>query len=136
MFVPPDTLDISRGKRGSDYYDRIKDVIDRVLEGRNEDEEQIASTFRLQQEKDAPQKELEQMNVSSRPRRTVTLSTRDDTESSSLAKSTSTRTTRVDLSWKDGGTLYPKGSSRIGDEYQATNIPEVGTYAKEAHCNL
>jgi hypothetical protein len=33
----------------------------------------------------------------------------------------------MDLSWKDGGTTYPKRSSRVGEEYQATEIPAVGS---------
>ena len=33
----------------------------------------------------------------------------------------------IDLSWKDGGTVYPKSSSRIGEQYQVTMIPSVQT---------
>ena len=33
----------------------------------------------------------------------------------------------MDLSWKDGGSTYPKSSSRVGSKYQATNIPSAGS---------
>jgi hypothetical protein len=37
----------------------------------------------------------------------------------------------VDLSWKDGGSSYPKRSSRVGEMYQATELPEAGSFEKE-----
>jgi hypothetical protein len=37
----------------------------------------------------------------------------------------------VDLSWKDGGSSYPKRSSRVGEEYQATELPEAKPFQKD-----
>jgi hypothetical protein len=37
----------------------------------------------------------------------------------------------IDLTWKDGGSSYPKRSSRVGEEYQATELPEAGSFEKD-----
>jgi hypothetical protein len=37
----------------------------------------------------------------------------------------------IDLSWKDGGSSYPKRSSRVGEEYQATELPEAEPFQKD-----
>ena len=42
----------------------------------------------------------------------------------------------IDLSWKVGGTLYPKQTSRIGNEFQAVRIPLAGSYTEGAHADL
>jgi hypothetical protein len=42
----------------------------------------------------------------------------------------------IDLSWKFGGALYPKHSSRIGNEYEAVDIPAAGTYNEGSHSDL
>ena len=34
----------------------------------------------------------------------------------------------VDTSWKDSGEIFPKSSSRVGDEYQVDFLPQSGTY--------
>jgi hypothetical protein len=34
----------------------------------------------------------------------------------------------VDTSWKDSGEIFPKSSSRVGDEYQVDILPQSGTY--------
>ena len=34
----------------------------------------------------------------------------------------------VDLSWKEGGSSYPKSSSRVGHLYQAAHLPRAGEY--------
>jgi hypothetical protein len=34
----------------------------------------------------------------------------------------------IDESWKNGGRDYPKKASKVGPEYQATEIPNAGTY--------
>jgi PHD-finger len=44
--------------------------------------------------------------------------------------------TAIDLSWKLGGLLYPKQSSRIGSEFQVVDIPVAGSYAEGAHSDL
>ena len=33
----------------------------------------------------------------------------------------------MDLSWKDGGSAFPKRASRVGSKYQATDIPSPGS---------
>ena len=105
----------SGNKRG-DYYDKIKSVIERVEERRNKDEAKLADLFRDE--------------------------TRDDDAITLLAHPKRSRgrpslgTSRpgqkvVDISWKEGGSLYPKRSSQVGDEYQVSFIPLAGTYLEE-----
>lgn len=37
----------------------------------------------------------------------------------------------LDLSWKDGGSTYPKASSRVGPRYQTPSIPIAGSFLPE-----
>ena len=66
---------------------------------------------------------------------TSTTSTPEKRASSERGRLSLTGNT-IDLSWKDGGSLYPKRSSQVGDEFQATNIPPAGSYSKGAHSDL
>jgi hypothetical protein len=34
----------------------------------------------------------------------------------------------LDTSWKDSGEIFPKSSSRVGNEYQVDILPQSGTY--------
>lgn len=110
LFFPPNVSQ-SFGKKGQDYYDKIKDVIDRVLQRRNEVESKIADTFIA--ERGDPTKKVH--SPAPRPRRSTQGSRRPPLPRRGL----------VDLSWKDGGSTYPKRSSRLGLEYQATKLPSV-----------
>jgi hypothetical protein len=92
---------------GEDYYDRIRDVIDRVLGSSSPGERALAETF-----------EKEIMGESEPSEMTKRMTRR----------STNNLATKIDLSWKDGGTNYPKASSRVGAKYQVPSIPEAGTF--------
>lgn len=70
-FYPPNFQETAKSKSGVDYYDRILDLVDRVLEGRNEEEKKIATAFQIQREKDEP-KNLEKAGAN-RPRRAAAL---------------------------------------------------------------
>ena len=123
-----------RGRRGKDYYDRIKDVIDRILEGRNEEEKKIADLYSAEFSDD----EVTRLKSSRRSVPTSTTSTTSTPEKRASSKRGRLSLTgnTIDLSWKDGGSLYPKRSSQVGDEFQATNIPPAGSYSKGAHSDL
>jgi len=49
-----------------------------------------------------------------------------------LMKSPTKSPQKLDLSWKNaGGDIFPKKSSCVGDEFQATKIPEAGSFNQE-----
>jgi hypothetical protein len=135
------------GKRGKDYYDRIKDVIDRIIEGRNEEEKKISELFKAEYNISDHKKPMgrasiqEQISSTGRRRRAAASSTASTSSTPEKAPTKkryhpSLSVTTIDLSWKDGGSLYPKRSSQVGDEFQATDIPAAGTYTKGSHSDL
>jgi hypothetical protein len=87
-----------------------------VLKRRNEEESKVADAF-IAERGDPGSKE--QIAVS-RPRRAAA-------QPPGRRASLPAGRGFVDLSWKDGGSSYPKRSSRLGDEYQATMLPSVGS---------
>lgn len=121
-----------RGRRGKDYYDRIKDVIDRVLEGRNEEEKKIAELYSAEFSDD----EVTRLRSTRRSVPTTSTSSTPEKRAATKRGRPSLTGNTLDLSWKDGGSLYPKRSSQVGDEYQATDIPAAGSYSKGAHSDL
>lgn len=93
---------------GEHYFDRIRDVIDHVLgSSASPGERSIGEMF-----------EKEVMGESE-PSEITTRTTR---------RSANNLATPIDLSWKDGGTSYPKASSRVGTKYQVPSIPEAGSF--------
>jgi hypothetical protein len=124
IFMPPG-IDITTGKRNIDYYDRVKFIIERVEERRNRDEAKLADLFR-EKTRDDDRITLLQ-NSEARPRRRGP--GRQHKLGDSVPSNRNVHT--VDISWKDGGSMYPKRSSRIGEEYQVSFIPPPGTYDKE-----
>lgn len=114
----PNTGSIQFYPRGAEYYyDRIRGVIDRLLERRNTVESAIAKAHLV------PLESLVAKNKGSissvpRPRR------RADANS----KRESSGTSMIDLSWKNGGREYPKRASNLGPDYQVASIPLAGTY--------
>lgn len=103
-------------KRDVDFYDRIKSIVERVEERRNKDEAKLADLFREE--------------------------TRDDDSITLLANPKRGRGRPslgaprpgqkvVDISWKQGGSLYPKRSSQVGEDYQVSIIPMAGAYEDE-----
>jgi hypothetical protein len=116
----------STGKKNRDYYDRIKDVIDRFLKRRNDKESAVADAFLVDREEYGKKENDE---TASRPRRPTAGASRSGGRSGGGRPSLSGGI--LDLSWKDGGTTYPKRSSQIGEEYQATEIPAAGSVGAE-----
>jgi hypothetical protein len=121
FFLPPDIEMTPERKRDVDYYDRIKSVIERLEERRNKDEARLADTFRhrTRDNDDHVRLMAQPKRVRGRP---------------SLTASRPGQAT-VDVSWKEGGSLYPKRSSRVGEEYQVSFLPAAGTYKEEQDRN-
>lgn len=131
-------MDKATGKRGQDYYDKIKMVIDRVLEKRNQEEATIAEKYLARKDtQKTPSVSNSEVSTSAN---TTTSSNkgkgrgrpkRNTNTLSSPSRSTSPKpkhTTMLDLSWKDGGKNFPKRVSKVGANYQATEIPKAGTW--------
>lgn len=104
-----------KSELGEDYYDRLRDVVDRVCaDDATLSEKLVADAFMKDMEElDALQDDEAIPKSSRRP---------------NAAKPSSAQ---LDLSWKDGGSTYPKASSRVGERYQAPAIPEAGTFSVE-----
>lgn len=116
FFFPPDTEIKPGNKRVGDCYDKIKSIIERVEERRNKDEAKLADLFREETRDD------ESIALLANPRR--------NRGRPSLGASRPSQKI-VDISWKDGGSLYPKRSSQVGEDYQVSFIPPAGTYQDE-----
>ncbi len=100
---------------GEHYFDRIRDVIDHVLgSSASPGEREIGEMF-----------EKEIMGESE-PSEVTTRTTR---------RSANNLATPIDLSWKDGGTSYPKAASRVGAKYQVPAIPGAGTFCPDKSKN-
>lgn len=101
---------------GEDYYDRLRDVVDRVCA----EDAILAETIVA----DGFMKDMEELDALQGDESLPKSSRRPDAKPSA----------QLDLSWKDGGSTYPKASSRVGERYQAPAIPEAGTFsAQETH---
>jgi len=126
-FFPPPNKNGEVGKRkGVDFYDKLKDVLDRVLERRNEKETEIALAY-IKDEKETEPVQEEVVPSRTRPRR-AGAGVRRGRPSLTVSSPQVSTSNHIDLSWKDGGTIYPKRSSQIGRSFQATEIPAAGTY--------
>lgn len=116
FFLPTKDAKIQHGRKGKDYYTRIRDVIDRVLQRRNNKESEIADAY--QEEMAALESDA---GVKAAPSPPPTRRLRPVRQAA----------TRIDLSWKEGGSAFPRTSSRVGPEYQAVDIPSYDTFEKE-----
>ena len=125
IYFIPKGVDMESGKKGRDYYNRIRDVIDRILEKRNEDEKRVAAAYL--EEMMVLDDEEEDYEVVPRSTRRRNLPRRMPSER---------RAGRVDLSWKEGGSTFPKACSRVGSEYQAVNLPPAGTFLRESESGV
>ena len=110
MTFIPKGEDTKTGKRGRDFYTRIRDVTDRIVEKRNEVETKIANDYLDEMMLLDEDSEYE---VMPQPPRRV-LSPRC--------------TTRLDLSWKEAGSTFPQSCSRVGSKFQAVGLPLAGTF--------
>ena len=118
-------LDFETCRMGEDYYVCIKDVIDRINERRNSYESTAADLYGRaisMVEEEGNKHASPNFEPSIRPDKRQKVEEWD-------APHQSKSPIKVDLSWKNaGGDLFPKKSSSVGDEYQATNIPETGSF--------
>ncbi|KAL3909423.1 MAG: hypothetical protein SGILL_008095 [Bacillariaceae sp.] len=121
LFVPPN-VNTRTGKRNVDYYDRIKMVLSRVEERRNREEAKIADLFREKTRED------HEIQLLTRPTEKIR---RGPGRPPKLGTSLLSKSVRVvDVSWKEGGSAYPKRSSKVGKDHQVNpeNIPPAGAY--------
>jgi hypothetical protein len=116
--LPPGKQDIDGGVRGTDFYDRIRDVIDRILERRDKSESAVADAYLA--ERDKPPKAGTVKLGSGKGRRRG--------GAAAAARSPKARNRVLDLSWKEAGRNFPKHSSRVGPEYQAVELPPSTTF--------
>jgi hypothetical protein len=98
-------LDLETSKEGKEFYVRIKDVIERINLRRNAVESAAADRFRRAISKP-------DIQTLSTPGRLAQRLTKN----------------KMDLSWKDGGKRFPKKSSVVGDDFQASSIPIAGNF--------
>jgi hypothetical protein len=114
-FLPPGKKDEEDCVRNVDYYDRIRDVVDHILERKDARESDIADLYMAEKEKDP---KISRSRLGGRGRKRVT----------GGGRSSKSQKRVLDLSWKDSGRNFPKHASRVGPEYQATDIPSADIY--------
>lgn len=133
-FLPKGVV-AEKARKGRDFYTRIRVVIDRVLKRKNTAEKEAAELYLLgvglseTERTDHPQKSTE------RRRHTVETSSTTGTKrmgrpsrKAKEAAESPRGPQRIDLSWKTAGKNFPKLSSRVGEHFQASNIPLAGSY--------
>jgi hypothetical protein len=118
MTFIPNIVDVKYAKKGRDFYIRIRDVIDRVLEKRNEVETKIANAYL---DEIMLLDEDSEYEAAVQPPKRI-LSPR--------------HATRLDLSWKEGGSTFPRSCSRVGSEYQAVDLPLAGSFKDSLYGTL
>ena len=104
-----------RGRRRLPYFGRVRDVIERVLEKKNEAEAQAADAF-LNLVPDAMDTFAEQGDKKDKRKPAATIKNVKNKEVNNL-------------SWKDDRTHYEKASSRVGPEFQVDELPVAGSYS-------
>jgi hypothetical protein len=136
------------GKKGTDYYDKIKDVLDRIQERRNDEEAKIADAYddeivRKQEEEETRKKAVadaaaaaaaasggqQQQQKRKRKFRAFTAATKVVVSSNSNKEAAANKLLHpLDLRWKNAGRIFPKRQSQIGPDYQVAALPEAGSY--------
>jgi len=129
-----------------DHVNRIIDVIERVQTRRNTDEKKAADRFTQAQDGQHSKRKLHRGRASngkkrqrihmSTPSSTGSVSSEDAPKVTLRRRQPSIVAPTMDLSWKNGGRLYPKQTSQIGDEFQVVDIPAAGTFSEGAHSDL
>ena len=152
-YMPPGVKLAGGWVRNKEYTSVIKQVIDRVLERRNELESRAADAY-LDEVGDIVAKTQKQRQPVERlsSRRSRRSSSRgsdgseggatddDDDEDESGSKMTDDEIHHVSLSWKyNERRHFPKLTSRVGDDYQASSLPSAGTEGSskddsDVHC--
>ena len=108
-------------KLQKEYLSRVRDVIERVLNSSDETETKAAEAYA---------KAVPDIHEQLQPKKK---------ESSVPSESTSVQLDcqeHVNMDWKHERTHYPKATSRVGDEYQATELPKAGTYVANEQSDL
>jgi hypothetical protein len=108
-------LDLETSKEGKDYFVRIKDVIEHI-------NQQKKSTEHINQQKKSAE--------STAADRYRSAKSKQEARRLRLPKKVEYGSPKVDLSWKDGGKRFPKKTSSVGDDYQATSIPVAGSFGE------
>ena len=121
VFIPTD-VDPDVGVRGVDYYCRIKDVVDRLNERRNDVESSVADSLRRGISKPVKKPAL-MPNFASRRLRSKEADDQSETPEANEIE--------IDDSWKRGGRNYPTKTSTVGPKFQVDHLPKAGTYADE-----
>lgn len=122
MVFIPKGVDPEMGVKGVDYYCRIKDVVDRLNERRNDAESSIADSLRRGISKPSNKPAL----IPHLPARR--LRSRDSGHQSGPQDHNENE---IDDSWKNGGRHYPNKSSCVGPKHQVSCLPEAGSYKNE-----
>ena len=123
-FYPPN-MTKTKGGKGRDWFEKMRDVIDLILSKPNQEMAKIADLL-LSEIEELVTTAKAKTSRSSRPRRSKA-GTRKPGEAPHTSQPSLPGAKIIDLSWKDGGTTYPKRSSRVGAKYQATKIPATGS---------
>ena len=116
MFFYPKGVAEGTGTKGRDYYDRIKDVLDRLRDKRNLSEGAAIEDFDAE-----VYRREEEDNKASRKRKSSSTGA-DSSEGS--ATTGGKKSAKLD-SWKEGR-KFAKKTSRVGANYQPSSIPEIG----------
>jgi hypothetical protein len=120
---------VMTGERGGivsgEHYERIRDVLDRLEEGRSQTEAAIANLYHSLQQKQSNNQELSSTTSGGDPK------------SPNYHGTSPLRPTllspKVDLSWKEGGRNFPRKQPQVGDDYQVAELPKAGTFESGKH---
>lgn len=128
MFFYPKGSKEGEGTKGRDFYDRIKDVLDRLREKRTFSEGSVIEKFDAE-----VYRREEEETKSSRKRKASesagggsgSSSTTPSAKKSASEKSNGGRKSAKLDSWKEGR-KFVKKTSRVGADYQPSSLPNVG----------
>jgi hypothetical protein len=91
------------------YFNKVRDVIERVLKSSDETEAKAAQAY-MKVVPDIYDQFFPQESGSTSPNRRM-----------------GTRQRHVDIDWKHERKHYPKAASRVGEDYQVTEMPAIST---------
>ena len=123
-------MDLMSSIPGTDYYIRIKDVLDRINKRENAEEATAADRHRraISKPKPTPRPIAKIEDDDDRKYHKEEETTTPSKHQQRRKVVTPQKPASPDVSWKDGRKHFPKKSSQIGEEYQATKIPAAGTF--------
>ena len=122
-FVPPGVeVQTKKYARGKQHFDKIKPLIERILEKRNSIEAEAADayiSYMVQFAENKIDDSVKPSRASSRQRQTTS---RRSNESG-----------RMDMNWKVNRRHFPKLSSRVGLGYQVLELPAARPYIMDSN---